>query len=244
MFPSDATPAAGLRTIVSPEFLKDRRPGVPRDLDMVPSEAAAITEFIEGRATSLSILSGLFAPKLELKFSRWTQSFALVIGETFEDRVLFWNARLHIPAWLDHNLCALRVGREQMNDTSFLEQIGDLLKRHNHVNAGSGGQSQLELLSTSLDQVALSQVYTLLQSTKPWYFAVNGGPISVDQIVPSKKDLRDARETSRFGLGHIISSDWAAFQWTGSTARPPTSTPDHLADAPPRQHFTRGYWAN
>jgi hypothetical protein len=242
VFPPDATPAAGLRTIVSPKFIEGRY-GVPRDLDMVPSEAAALAEFTEGRATSLSILSALFAPKLELKFSRWSQSFALVIGDTFEDRVLFWNARLHIPAWLDHNLCALRVGREQMNDASFLDQIGNLLKRHNRVNAGSGGQSQLELLSTSLDTAALSEVYTLLQSTKPWYFVVNGGPISTDQIVPSETNLRDARETSRFG-GHIISSDWIEFQWTASAARPPPSTPDHLAEAPPSQHFTRGYWAN
>jgi hypothetical protein len=75
IYPPDAAAAASLLTIVSPEMQADRRYGVPRDLNAIPSEMAAFREFADRRAMSLSLASTLFAPKLDIRAGRWSGSF-------------------------------------------------------------------------------------------------------------------------------------------------------------------------
>lgn len=241
IYPPDAAAAVGLLTIVSPD--KQAGPyGVPRDLDAIPNEMTAFKAFAEGRATSLSIASILFASKLDIRAGRWSGSFNLVVGETFADRILFWNARLLIPAWLDTDLCCFRVGLDQLREPEFLAVLGDLLKRRNHVNAGAGGQPQLTIRSASLGTDQLAEAHRLVMSTNPWSIIRSEAAISLDDIVPSTDALRAARESNRFGGGLLPRPDWTAFTWSAPIARPPASVPDHLSDAPPRQLFTTGYW--
>ena len=71
IYPADAAPAATLLTIVSPEARADRTRGVPRDLYAVDNEMAAFKEFSLRRATSLSLVSALFASKLDIRVYPW-----------------------------------------------------------------------------------------------------------------------------------------------------------------------------
>lgn len=243
MYPPDARSAATLLTIVAPEKVTDRRFGVPQDLDMVPDEATALDRFARRQAISLSMASAQFASKLEIGSHRFGRSFNLVVGDSFADRILFWNARLFIPAWLDSDLSCFRVDAQQLDDPVFLATLGEILKR-NHVNGMSGGQLQLTLRSTSLNAEQLEAVRTKVLSMRPWSSVSVEVVASLDELLPTADDLREGRESNRFGSGLLSRPDWTQFVWTAPSARPPILTPDHLSDAPSRQTFTQGYWCN
>jgi hypothetical protein len=241
-YPPDAVDAASLLTIVSPDKQADRRFGVPPDLNMIPNEMAAFKEFAEKRATSLSLTSALFSPKLDIHAGNWSSSFNLVVGDTFADRVLFWNARLLIPAWLDNDLCCFRIGFDQIKDAEFLAVLIDMLNRRNHVNGGSGGQSQITVRSASLNEEQLAEVRQLLLAMKLWSAVTIELVSELNNLVPSDEALRSARESNRFGGGLFQQPDWTRFIWSPPAAHPPVAAPDHLSDAPVRQAFTQGYW--
>ncbi|GMR00155.1 MAG: hypothetical protein BMS9Abin18_0988 [Zetaproteobacteria bacterium] len=242
IYPPDAAEAASLLTIVSLDKQVDRQYGVPDDLNAIPNEMAAFEEFAGKRATSLSLASALFAPKLDIRAGHWSRSFNLVVGDSFADRILFWNARLLIPAWLDTDLCCLRVGFDQIKEPEFLAVLGVLLNRRNHVNDGSGGQSQITVRSASLSTDQLAEAEQLVRSTNPWSVVTTESVPELNNIVPSDDSLRTAREGNRFGGGLFVQPDWTRFMWSPPTAHPPVTAPDHLSDAPVRQAFTLGYW--
>ena len=234
IYPQDATAVARLLTIVSPEKQADRRYRVPLDLNSIPSEMVAFKEFAENRATSISLASTLFAPKLEIWAGRWSESFNLVVGDSFADRIMFWNARLLIPAWLDTDLCCLRIGLDQMKDPEFLAVLGDLLQRRNHVSGGGDGQPRIEIRSVSANANQLADAHQLVMSTKPGGLVGTEQVTGLDDIVPSADALQAASEGNRFGGGLFPRPDWTRFMWSPPTARPPAITPDHLSDAPAR----------
>lgn len=242
MYPPDAATAANLLTIISPEFQENPRHGIPNELNKVSSEIDAFKEFSVKRATSLSLASALFAPKLNFRAGSWSSSFNLVIGNSFADRILFWNARLLIPEWLDSDLCCLRIELDQLNDPGFLSILGDLLKKRNHINGGSNGQPQIIISSASLSLDQLTEAQRLILSTKPWSVITTELITELSSIVPSSEAIKTAREGNRFGGGLFQQPDWVKFMWSPPTAHPPAPIPDHLSDAPVRQIFTNGYW--
>lgn len=241
IYPSDAKGAASLLTIVAPDIRADRRRAVPRELDAIDSESDAFTAFAEGRATSLSMAAQLFAPRLNIDGGRWSDAFNLVVGDTFADRVVFWNARFFIPSWLDTNLCCLRITVEQTADAEFVRVLVNLLNRHNHVNGGSGGQYNLAVRSCSLNNEQLELAINALSANNIWGAIRKEAVANVDEVVPTLPALARALEYS--GESLLPRSNWLEFGWNEPSAHPPASPPDHLSDAPPRQSFAVGYWA-
>jgi hypothetical protein len=241
MFPTDARTAASLLTIVAPEAQADRRRGVPKDLNAIPNEMAAFAAFTEGRATSLSMMSLLFAPKLDLHHRRWSSAFNLVVGDSYADRVMFWNSRLLVPNWLGNDLCCLRISQADLGNAEFVQALGEFLRHRNHVNAGSGGPPQLVIRSCSLDAQRLDEACRIITETKQWSFVATELVDDLTDLVPDPRAIRAARDG--LGGGFPQRTQGKEFTWSPPSARPPTTVPDHLADAPIRQSFNQGYWA-
>lgn len=241
VYPNDSRSTAGLLTIVSEDHFQGRENGVPHDLDRVASEEMAFVEFVGQRVTSVSMLSSLYATRLEIRDGRWSNGFNLVIGDSFEDRLMFWNARLLIPAWLDNDLCCFRLTLDQLKDEDWLNQLVHLLNSRNHVNGG-GGQSQLQVRSASHSIDELNKVLELLRAAKAWSAHGPAEVIPGGHVIPSDDSLEHARELAQVTDGFRVGG-WHEFRWKPPIARPPAKEPEHLRDAPSGQVFTLGLWA-
>lgn len=242
MYPADARSAATLLTVVSEEYVQGNY-GVPRDLDRVATEQMAFAEFVGKRATSMSMLSSLYVPRIEIRDHRWSTAFNLVVGESFEDRLLFWNARLLIPTWLDGELSCFRVTMDQLRDQAFLGLLTQLINTRNHVNGGSGGQSQLRVRSASHAVPELDEALALLRDAKLWSVSAPVEVISGGHVIPLEASLRHVHEQTRLMVGGSYATEWRGFRWHPPVARPAIAAPDHLADTPPGQSFAQGRWA-
>lgn len=244
LFPPDARSAAHLLTVISPEKKADRRAGFPQDAPTVADEVEAIETFAANRAHSMSLASILYAPKLEVSAGDWSGAFNLVLGDGFEDRILFWNARQLIPGWLDNDLCCFRVTLDQLRDPRFAEALGKLLNRRNHVNYGSGGQSQTVIRSVSHSEQDLAEAHAIIQGLKTWGIIRTKKVGSLAEVIPTATALERAKEPLFFGQGYNSKADWVRFRWTPPTAHPPVTAPDHMVDVPPNQWFGEGFWAS
>jgi hypothetical protein len=242
LFPSDARTVANLLTVLTPADSSSTL-AIPRDTEILPSELAAFKEFSQKRVTSLSLAALQFAPKLNVYSRDYGSSFNLVVGESFSDRILMWNARLIIPAWLDTDLQCLRISQVQLADAEFLDVIGKFLKYRNHVNGGSGGQPQLTIRSTSLDEAELAAAAERIRSTKPWCGVSTEKVGSLDVLIPALDVLRRSKDAAVPSDAFFARPEWTEFSWKKPYVEPPPLMPDHLIDAPSRQTFTLGLWA-
>lgn len=240
--PQDASTAVSLQTLLTVPEEEHRKYGIPRDLRVVPSEAAAFAAFSDRDVDSLSIRSGLFAPKLSVR-TRLSGAFNLVVGSSFADRILFWNARHHIPAWLDDDISCLRIELDQLDDPAFVERLVTLLNNRNRVNGGNGGQPQVAIRSMSVDLATLTTVADRLRGQKLWSGTRAEAMATLDEVLPTSRELEHAFEGNAFGETFMARPDWSRTIWSDGVIRPPALAPNHLADGPPRQGFTQGYWA-
>jgi hypothetical protein len=240
LFPYDAQVAASLMTIVSPEHQQNRQAGVPSDIIAIPNEIAAYEEFANRRASCLSIISAQLAPRLEFHDHRWHNSLNLVLGETFVDRLLFWNSRLLTPAWLDGDIGVIRVTSGALRDAAFLRALGAILKHRNQF--GGGGHHNVTIRTTSATAESIEEARALIAGTGPWGHVAVELLESADAVIPSAEALKHSSERNG-GTGLTLGQPgWTQFNWTPPTVRPPTKFPDHLADVPPQHTFAEGYW--
>lgn len=243
IYPADAADVGALLTIVRDE-LKDGRHGVPADKPSVPNDLMAFRAIADGQAISMSLASMLFAPRLDFNHGRWSEAFSLVVGDTYADRILFWNSRLLLPSYLDRDLCCLRVSLEQLRDPAFRTILRDMLRHRNPVTDGRGGQSNVSIRSTSLTDAQFDEVRGVIAGLELWGPVSTTRVASLDELAPAQNALNHARMSNGINQGPFAQSMWRGFKWSMPTAVPPVATPPHLLDAPPRQGFTLGPWAN
>src|SRR3546814_19755038 len=93
-----------------------------------------------------------FATKLNVHHGHWSDSFNLVVGSSFADRIIFWNGRLFHPNWIGADLGSFRIDAEQLESEHFLAVLVTLINKRNFINSGSGGQYHLTLRTASVPE--------------------------------------------------------------------------------------------
>lgn len=242
-FPNDAMDAVNLLTLIDPAKVADGRLAVPKDLETIPDEATAFRMFAERKTSSLSIASMMFSEKMPASKFDWADSFCLVVGSSYSDRVLFWNSRLHLPNWIGSDLGALRIDPQQTEDENFIQTLATLINRHNFLTHGSQSQARVTLRSTSIDSDRLERIAEKLRKARCWSSLRVQEVSNLSQMVPSAKELERSAPTEQLGTPFNRLTQSRGFKWKPPVAVPETAIPEHLEDAPYRQAFAKGIWA-
>ncbi len=91
-----------------------------------------------------------------IEYDRTGEIFTVVVGDTLEDLVYFWNRTLLVPQGRRIGLNQIWLPTELANYTEVLESFGDWLRRV--ANLGGGSNTELQLDSFSLEESQLKSI--------------------------------------------------------------------------------------
>lgn len=120
-----------------------------------------------GRTISLAYLSNIHSKHIAVRSHNWTNSFCLVIGDTFLDRVSCWNAGLLFDDAQHQPYKTLRLPAAVINNAAKIEQIKQFINGNNWIN-GYSNQPQVTVRSSSLSEAQLKQFAEQVGSKGSW----------------------------------------------------------------------------
>lgn len=207
---------------------------VPRaEGDIVSSENELVDRIANRRDLhGLAQLSAAVAPRLELGRMIWSHTVNFVVGDSFADRIIFWNGLHHTPVWLSGGLAALKVSQADLNDAERFNAIVTIIK--NRVSLPLGGNashSQVVVRSASVPQNELEQIAARLREANKFNVYTSEHLASVDAPVPSQDALKHARQHVYPG-SPFQPLDWHELTFAESVFRPPIILPRHLRESP------------
>nr|WP_047166067.1 hypothetical protein [Sphingomonas sp. Y57] len=180
------------------------------------------------RLTGVSRLSALMTPRLDARSTSWDDSFNIVVAESVEDRMLYWNARALTASWRDGHEVDLCVARAQFDDPDFVDALRLYLNARNFVNPnGSSGPYRATLRSISVPEADLAALATSLPGKGCWISFNHEAVVSIEQCVPTKSSLATARFIES-DSGFRTSGSWSDTVTSSDTIRLATPQPTHF----------------
>lgn len=177
-------------------------------------------------------------PRIELR-DVGHDAFTLVVGETFADRIAFWNRRSRDPVHFGREVCSLIVPPERLDDPSFFGALVKFLATRNGVFSNSGPQ-RVALCSVSQTAEHLSVLQERLQTADRGNLYTVNPSFGLDEVVPAPSIFEHGRHLVAGGmLGRR--PEWKEFLVSKAT-RPPLVLPEHLAQVQVENFATSGSW--
>jgi hypothetical protein len=199
--------------------------------DIVFSEKELIDRIASQRdLRGLAQLSASFVPRLELGEMAWSRTVNFVVGDSFADRLVFWNSLHLMPVWLSGGITALNVSKDDLNDADRFNAIVNINK--NRVYLPTGGHThhaQIAVRSASLPARELEQIANRMRAADKFNAYTYEHIASIDAVVPSASALQHARQHVEPG-SPFEPSDWNEVTFAENAFRPPIVLPRHLRD--------------
>lgn len=243
-FPRVLSDVARAVTVAPPEIV-NRRHGYTDKDETVPTVTDLLAKMTDQSLVTFSQLSAAAVPRQELSESKWSRAFSIVVGDSFIDRVIYWNARSLYPLWRDDDLVSLCIPTPHVDDDEFLRALAGLLYRKNHVSGhGGGSQPSVTIRSNEINTDVLNVARNTMQEIDKW------SQYSVDKILDVGDCAPDAKDWERSsflrnggGIGSGIQI-WGEAVYEGNELRIAPEAPDHLRYIPTFTAGTsQGAWA-
>jgi hypothetical protein len=186
--------------------------------------------------TTLSELSDLLSPHLQTNFAGGNPSFSLVVGDSVNDRLLFWNGQHRYGETMSREITSLRVEPAKCEDQEFLTALNRLIERRSRTDQG---HHHVTLRSSSLTQDDLSRLAEKLR--KDGWLSVR---IAAQQTHASC--IPKFREEERF-IGFVYGHHpapriTATSDFQSNEVKIPPATPWHISEARPPAPIRAGRW--
>jgi len=217
----------------------------PRSTESVPTLTALVQRLAaEPRITGPIQLSAHNAPRLVLRHQRLSRSLNLVVGDTLEDRLMYWNARMMMPSERIGDLVCARLPSAAAADTALVDALRELLRSRNHNYSDHANGPRVTLRSTSIPADRLEEIAVALRGPTQ--------PLNVDtQFIANPSDwMPTATQLNEsYFEGDSLWHESPKPQWTETayvddTLRLNAPYPPFLVGLPDAlRETTRGVWA-
>ncbi|HVM61503.1 MAG TPA: hypothetical protein VMV72_11625 [Verrucomicrobiae bacterium] len=191
-------------TLVADEDCQPRARCLPQAGDTV-ADVPALLDFAGSKnLITMSQLSAIAAPRLEIASRHWGNAFNIIVGDTFTDRVVYWNARSLFPKWRDREFVDLRIPSGYLADGGILDAIGRFLAKRNHVSGHSSGSTPYATIrSSSVPLAHLSAYAAALRGKMAWVQYRAETFATTDDCLPTEPELERAAFTvaENFAVG-------------------------------------------
>jgi ribosomal protein S27E len=181
--------------------------------------------------SKLAIAHSESIPRVKSYTCPWAQNFNLFIGDSYLDRIHFWNARHLSPDYIGV-MGALLVSKKLSEDTVFINQLGQFLNRHNFLGQNNS-QPKVAIRSYSLSKEEL--------------FLIRDRIISCTFNTVYLNDPYDSPAiptTENLGSYHHTNGDTTTFKVNESVNEIQAAEPLHFAFSPARfKNLNKGQWA-
>ena len=239
--PHDLAPFIKTLTVV-PDAIKADRHLIPQIVaDTVPTEAQLLERIRTQRdLIGMAQLAASFTTRLVVRTS-WTNRINIIVGDSFSDRTLFWNARSLQEAYLDKSVVTLKIEESDLEDDDRFEAIAGIIRDRLYVSNSGASNSNVSIISSSLSNERLKTVRERFVAADKWNIFSTSKASSGDDCVPNAEELLHASQGMEAGL--LGSNDWHEVTFSGERFRPPNIPPRHIRDVAQLPISVRGAWA-
>ncbi len=202
------------------------------DADFVSTEAELLERISNQRnLIGLAQMSASVAPRLEIDSMKWSRTVSLIIGNSFADRVIFWNVQHLMPVYLGGGITSLKASLEDVHDPERLKLIVNILKNRIYVPLGGNtSHSHVVIRSASIASEQLEDIAQQLKQLHSFNAYTSETLESVDVLVPSREALEHARRHVE-PVNTFDPQDWHEFAISENSVRPPKIEPRHIRGA-------------
>ena len=238
----DLLPYVSPITIVPPNIQSDQRM-VPKIIkDIVSSELEMLDLIQKNRnLTGMAQLSACLTPRLQVR-TNWANQVNLVVGDSFVDRIVYWNARALQGVYLDSSIVTLKVEQSDIDDPMRFQTIIGIIKDRIYVSENGASNSTIAIRSASIDPSHLASIRDKFRAADHWNLYLSQHIESAASCVPDDIALAQAGRHVETGTP-FQQSDWHEINFSGDEFRPPKIFPRHIREAGQLPNSVMGAWA-
>jgi hypothetical protein len=187
---------------------------------------------------TVSELSDTFCPFLQTNFSGDDPSLNLIIGDSVDDRLLFWNGHHRSGERVGRSLHSLRLGLAECNNDGLLLAFKHLIERRGRTH---NGHHHVTIHSASVETEELDGIAEKLRGKDGWLSVRVAANQTHAACIPNFRE--DERHIGFvYGYRPAPQRITATSEFFGDRLNIPTAAPWHIGEARPPASIRNGRW--